>query len=133
MLLSLDTSCHRRNYDVCIIGSGPAAYATCIGLLRSGVSGGRIAILESSTSRNELARDHAATRCPHFTDGRPIDWQVLELPPALDSCRGAMRRPDEECWVRAAQQHPGNLLHSSGLAANDARHDVYPRESCDGC
>jgi len=27
-----------------------------------------------------LARDHAATRCPQFTDGRPIDWQVLELP-----------------------------------------------------
>ena len=44
-----------------------------------------------------------------------------------------MGRPDEECWVRAAQQHPGNLLHSSGLATNDARHDVYPRESCDGC
>jgi len=33
---------------------------------------------------------------------------------------------------RAVQQHPGNLLHSSGLATNDARHDVYPRESCDG-
>ena len=29
----------------------------------------------------ELARDHAATRCPQFTDGRPIDWQVFELPP----------------------------------------------------
>ncbi len=29
----------------------------------------------------ELARAHAATRCPHFTDGRPIDWQVLEFPP----------------------------------------------------
>ena len=29
----------------------------------------------------ELARDHAATRCPQFTDGRPIDWQVVELPP----------------------------------------------------
>ena len=47
--------------------------------------------------------------------------------------RGPMRRPDGECWVRAAQQHPGNLLHSSGLATNDARHDVYPRASCDGC
>ena len=29
----------------------------------------------------KLARDHAATRCPLFTDGRPIDWQILELPP----------------------------------------------------
>jgi hypothetical protein len=36
-----------------------------------------------------LARDHAATRCPLFTDGRPIDWQVLELPP------GQPRRDDE--------------------------------------
>jgi hypothetical protein len=29
----------------------------------------------------KVVRDHAATRCPQFTDGRPIDWQVLQLPP----------------------------------------------------
>jgi hypothetical protein len=29
-----------------------------------------------------LACAHAAARCPHFTDGRPIDWQVLpDRPP----------------------------------------------------
>ena len=37
----------------------------------------------------KLARDHAATRCPEFTDGRPIDWQVRELPP------GQPRRDEE--------------------------------------
>jgi hypothetical protein len=35
-------------------------------------------------------------------------------------------------WGYAAR-FPGNLLHSSGLATNDARHDVYSRESYDGC
>ena len=40
-----------------------------------------VAIEFSTEDEAKLARDHAATRCPHFTDGRPIDWQVLELPP----------------------------------------------------
>jgi hypothetical protein len=51
-----------------------------------------VAIKYPTEDEAKLARDHAATRCPHFTDGRPIDWQVLELPPTLDS----LRRRDEE-------------------------------------
>lgn len=43
----------------------------------------------STEDEAELARDHAATRCPQFTDGRPIDWQVLDLPP------GQLRRDEE--------------------------------------
>ena len=39
-----------------------------------------------------LARDNAATRCPQFTNGRPIDWQVLEFPSARHA---ATRRPNE--------------------------------------
>src|SRR6266478_4911478 len=51
-----------------------------------------VAIKFPTEDEAKLARDHAATRCPHFTDGRPIDWQVLELPPARDS----LPRRDEE-------------------------------------
>lgn len=51
-----------------------------------------VAIKYRTEDEAKLARDHAATRCPHFTDGRPIDWQVLELPPTLDS----LPRRDEE-------------------------------------
>ena len=51
-----------------------------------------VAIKYPTEDEAKLARDHAATRCPHFTDGRPIDWQVLELPPTLDS----LPRRDEE-------------------------------------
>jgi len=40
-----------------------------------------VAIKFRTEDEAELARDHAATRCPQFTDGRPIDWQVFELPP----------------------------------------------------
>ena len=40
-----------------------------------------VAIEFSTEDEAKLARDHAATRCPLFTDGRPIDWQILELPP----------------------------------------------------
>jgi hypothetical protein len=56
-----------------------------------------VAIKYPTEDDAKLARDHAATRCPNFTDGRPIDWQVLEVPPTLDSLPR-----DEECWVRAA-------------------------------
>src|SRR5437016_2107438 len=51
-----------------------------------------VAIKYPTEDEAKLARDHAATRCPNFTDGRPIDWQVLELPPTLDS----LPRRDEE-------------------------------------
>ena len=51
-----------------------------------------VAIKYPTEDEAKLARDHAATRCPHFSDGRPIDWQVLELPPTLDS----LPRRDEE-------------------------------------
>ena len=70
-----------------------------------------VAIKFPTEDEAKLARDHAATRCPQFTDGRPIDWQVLELPPSR-----AMRRLNEECRYRRRKPHPSNLPHSSGLA-----------------
>src|SRR6266436_3451122 len=54
-----------------------------------------VAIKYPTEDEAKLARDHAATRCPNFTDGRPIDWQVLELPPTLDSLP---RRDEEAGW-----------------------------------
>jgi hypothetical protein len=48
-----------------------------------------VAIKFPTEDEAKLARDHAATRCPQFTDGRPIDCQVLELPP------GQPRRDEE--------------------------------------
>ena len=77
-------------------------------------------------------------RCDQIPDrrrsqaGAPSRRDPLPARALAGPRRGAMRRPDEECRVRAAQQHRGNLLHSSGLAANDARHDLYSTESCDG-
>ena len=38
-----------------------------------------VAIKYPTQDEAKLARDRAATRCPQFTDGRPIDWQVLDL------------------------------------------------------
>jgi len=51
-----------------------------------------VAIKFPTEDEAKLARDHAATRCPNFTDGRPTDWQVLELPAAPD---GLPRRDGE--------------------------------------
>jgi len=51
-----------------------------------------VAIKYPTEDEAKLARDHAATRCPNFTDGRPIDWQVLELPTAP----GSLPRRDGE-------------------------------------
>src|SRR5260370_13558879 len=53
-----------------------------------------VAIKYPTEDEAKLVRDHAATRCPNFTDGPPIDWQVIEPSPARHSLP---RRPDAEC------------------------------------
>lgn len=35
-----------------------------------------VAIKYPTEDEAKLVRDHAATRCPNFTNGRPIDWQA---------------------------------------------------------
>jgi len=51
------------------------------------------AIVYPTEDDARLACAHAAARCPHFTDGRTIDWQVLPEQPQDTPDRTAARDP----------------------------------------
>ena len=77
------SSSSSTNLAGCICAAGQSAGAATVCASRF------VAIKFPTEDEARLARDQAATRCPQFTDGRPIDWQVLELPP------GKPRRDEE--------------------------------------
>ena len=71
----------------------------------------------------ELARDHAATRCPQLpTAGRSIGRSSSYRP----GSRAATRRPNEECRVRATQAAFRQFAPQLGRGDKLVLTDVYP-------